>query len=136
MTNNEPKTAQINSGNWHPKIKEEFLTCSQDCTMRIWNLKDSGKKSKTVIKCKNRRSGLKAIPNNCTYSRDGLLGNFQELEISIFFVVALQNCLSNCHNVGRTISYFTKRKICCQFLIVSLCNFTVIKSCSDQTGNR
>jgi len=70
---NKGHTAQINSGNWHPKIKEEFLTCSQDCTMRIWNLKDSGKKSKTVIKCKNRRSGLKAIPNNCTYSRDGLL---------------------------------------------------------------
>jgi len=70
---NKGHTSIINSGNWHPKIKEEFLTCSQDCTMRLWLLGDNGRKSKTVIKCKNRKSGLKAIPTNCTYSRDGLL---------------------------------------------------------------
>ena len=73
QTRNKGHTAQINSGNWHPKIKEEFLTCSQDCTIRLWLLPDNGRKSKTVIKCKNRKSGLKAIPTSCTYSRDGLL---------------------------------------------------------------
>ena len=29
QTRNKGHTAVINSGNWHPKIKEEFLTCSQ-----------------------------------------------------------------------------------------------------------
>ena len=76
QTRNKGHTAIINSGNWHPKIKEEFLTCSQDATMRLWNLNDRGKKSKAVIKCKNRKSGLRAIPTSCTYSRDGLLGKF------------------------------------------------------------
>ena len=42
--------------------------------MRLWNLNDRGKISKAVIKCKNRKSGLRAIPTSCTYSRDGLLG--------------------------------------------------------------
>ena len=46
--------------------------------MRLWLLGDNGRKSKTVIKCKNRKSGLKAIPTNCTYSRDGLLGSYQQ----------------------------------------------------------
>ena len=89
QTRNKGHTAVINSGNWHPKIKEEFLTCSQvnivitvvviinlsqDATMRLWNLNDRGKISKAVIKCKNRKSGLRAIPTSCAYSRDGLLG--------------------------------------------------------------
>ena len=86
---------QINSGNWHPKIKEEFLTCSHDATMRLWNLAASGKKSKAVIKCKNRKSGLRAIPTCCSYSRDGLLGNaFKNLKINI------SACLHNCSLLG------------------------------------
>ena len=78
QTRNKGHTAVINSGNWHPKIKEEFMTCSQDATMRLWNLNDRGKKSKAVIKCKNRKSGLRAIPTSCTYSRDGLLGKLDK----------------------------------------------------------
>ena len=86
---------QINSGNWHPKIKEEFLTCSHDATMRLWNLAASGKKSKAVIKCKNRKSGLRAIPTCCSYSRDGLLGNaFENLKNNI------SACLHNCCLLG------------------------------------
>ncbi|XP_061215356.1 WD repeat-containing protein 70-like [Neopsephotus bourkii] len=30
MTNTKGHTAMLNSGCWHPKIKEEFLTCSND----------------------------------------------------------------------------------------------------------
>ena len=87
---------QINSGNWHPKIKEEFLTCSHDATMRLWNLAASGKKSKAVIKCKNRKSGLRAIPTCCSYSRDGLLGNTIDNEYISLFAKLLQcGCLDN-----------------------------------------
>ena len=83
QTRNKGHTAVINSGNWHPKIKEEFLTCSQDATMRLWNLNDRGKKSKAVIKCKNRKSGLRAIPTSCTYSRDGLLGKPVKYSVTV-----------------------------------------------------
>ena len=37
--------------------------------MRIWNIELEGKKSKSLIKCKNRKSGLRCHPTSCTYSR-------------------------------------------------------------------
>jgi len=73
QTRNKGHTAQGNCGAWHPKIKDEFLTCANDATLRIWEVEKGGRHSKQVIKCKNRRSGLKCHPTACTYSRDGLL---------------------------------------------------------------
>eukprot|EP00092_Neocalanus_flemingeri_P015907 GFUD01017224.1.p1 GENE.GFUD01017224.1~~GFUD01017224.1.p1 ORF type:complete len:700 (-),score=251.17 GFUD01017224.1:58-2157(-) len=73
QSRNKGHTAQVNSGTWHPKIKDEFLTCASDATMRLWQVEKRGKESRAVIKCKNRKSGLRANPTSCTYSRDGLL---------------------------------------------------------------
>jgi len=74
---NKGHVAGLNYGCWHPKIKEEFLTAANDATLRIWNTEGKGslggKNSTSVIKCKNRKSGLKTNPTSCTYSRDGLL---------------------------------------------------------------
>ena len=49
------------------------MTCASDATMRLWLVESKGRESKAVIKCKNRKTGLKANPTSCTYSRDGLL---------------------------------------------------------------
>jgi len=73
QSRNKGHTAPVNAGCWHPKIKEEFMTCAGDATLRLWLVEGEGKKSKSVIKCKNRKSGLKCHPTCCTYSRDGLL---------------------------------------------------------------
>jgi len=73
QSRNKGHTAQVNSGTWHPKIKDEFMTCASDATMRLWMVEKRGRESRVVIKCKNRKSGLKANPTSCTYSRDGLL---------------------------------------------------------------
>uniref|UniRef100_A0A8C6TMM2 WD repeat-containing protein 70 n=1 Tax=Neogobius melanostomus TaxID=47308 RepID=A0A8C6TMM2_9GOBI len=54
MANTKGHTAMLNCGCWHPKIKEEFMTCSNDGTVRTWD-------------------GKKVIPICCTYSRDGKL---------------------------------------------------------------
>lgn len=70
---NKGHVGSLTSGCWHPKIREEFLTASQDTSMRIWVVPDKGRKCKHVIKCKSKRSGLKTVPTACTYSRDGLL---------------------------------------------------------------
>ena len=69
QTRNKGHTARINAGCWHPKIKEEFMTCADDGTMRLWLMDNEGRKSKSVIKTKNRKSGLKCHPTSCTYSR-------------------------------------------------------------------
>ncbi|KAM7392879.1 hypothetical protein PAMA_007813 [Pampus argenteus] len=71
MANTKGHTAMLNSGCWHPKIKEEFMTCSNDGTVRTWDLK-SEKKHKSVFKPRSFQ-GKKVIPTCCTYSRDGKL---------------------------------------------------------------
>ena len=50
------------------------MTCANDATLRLWLVEQKGKKTKQVIKCKNKKNGLRTNPTACTYSRDGLLG--------------------------------------------------------------
>ncbi|XP_027719364.1 WD repeat-containing protein 70 [Vombatus ursinus] len=71
MANTKGHTAMLNTGCWHPKIKEEFLTCSNDGTVRTWDV-DNDKKHKSVFKPRTVQ-GKKVIPTTCTYSRDGKL---------------------------------------------------------------
>ncbi|XP_051540679.1 WD repeat-containing protein 70-like [Myxocyprinus asiaticus] len=71
MANTKGHTAMLNDGCWHPKIKEEFLTCSNDGTVRTWDL-NSEKKHKSVFKPRSLQ-GKKVTPTCCTYSRDGKL---------------------------------------------------------------
>ncbi|XP_033502022.1 WD repeat-containing protein 70 [Epinephelus lanceolatus] len=71
MAKTKGHTAMLNSGCWHPKIKEEFMTCSNDGTVRTWDL-NSEKQHKSVFKPRSFQ-GKKVIPTCCTYSRDGKL---------------------------------------------------------------
>uniref|UniRef100_A0A8C9TQE9 WD repeat-containing protein 70 n=1 Tax=Scleropages formosus TaxID=113540 RepID=A0A8C9TQE9_SCLFO len=71
MANTKGHTAMLNCGYWHPKIKEEFLTCSNDGTVRTWDL-NSEKKHKAVFKPRSQQ-GKRVTPTCCTYSRDGKL---------------------------------------------------------------
>ncbi|XP_047229176.1 WD repeat-containing protein 70 [Girardinichthys multiradiatus] len=71
MANTKGHTAMLNCGCWHPKIKEEFMTCSYDGTVRTWDV-TSEKKHKSVFKPRSQQ-GKKVIPMCCTYSRDGKL---------------------------------------------------------------
>ncbi|XP_040053255.1 WD repeat-containing protein 70 isoform X1 [Gasterosteus aculeatus] len=71
MAKTKGHTAMLNSGCWHPKMKEEFMTCSNDGTVRTWDL-TSEKKHKSVFKPRSFQ-GKKVVPTSCTYSRDGKL---------------------------------------------------------------
>ncbi|XP_020278179.1 gastrulation defective protein 1 homolog [Pseudomyrmex gracilis] len=69
MARTKGHTASLNSGCWHPFTKEEYLTCSQDSTCRIWSLfRPRGHKS--LIKCR-AQNGVKTVPTTCAYSREG-----------------------------------------------------------------
>ncbi|KXJ22542.1 WD repeat-containing protein 70 [Exaiptasia diaphana] len=76
--------AMLHCGRWHPKVKEEFLTCSDDGTLRLWDINDP-KKNKKAIKTKNK-GGKKTIPTYCCYSRDGkyIVGACQDGSIQIW----------------------------------------------------
>ncbi|CAG9792878.1 unnamed protein product [Diatraea saccharalis] len=69
MAKTKGHTASLNSGYWHPNIREEFMTCAQDGTLRLW-LTDNPKQHKSVIKPR-QQGGLKTNPTACAFSRDG-----------------------------------------------------------------
>ncbi|KAL9970616.1 hypothetical protein ACROYT_G023023 [Oculina patagonica] len=69
MANTKGHVAMLNSACWNPKFKDEFISCSNDGTVRIWNT-ENPKKNKTVIKTKNKQ-GKKTIPTYCCFSKDG-----------------------------------------------------------------
>ncbi|XP_015514548.2 gastrulation defective protein 1 homolog [Neodiprion pinetum] len=69
MARTKGHTAALNSGCWHPYTKEEYMTCSQDSTCRIWILYKP-RAHKNLIKCR-AQNGVKTIPTTCAYSRDG-----------------------------------------------------------------
>ncbi|XP_013165670.1 PREDICTED: gastrulation defective protein 1 homolog [Papilio xuthus] len=69
MAKTKGHTASLNSGCWHPHIREEFMTCSQDGTLRLW-LTENPKQHKSVIKPR-QQGGLRTNPTACTFSRDG-----------------------------------------------------------------
>ncbi|XP_078487808.1 WD repeat-containing protein 70 [Ciona intestinalis] len=72
MYHTKGHNSMLNGGYWNPKVKDEFLTCSNDGTIRTWLLKDEGKKCQAIRKCKDK-SGRRAQPTCCCYSRDGKL---------------------------------------------------------------
>ncbi|XP_070195487.1 WD repeat-containing protein 70-like isoform X2 [Littorina saxatilis] len=62
-------TGMLNGGCWNPKVKEEFMTCSIDGTVRIW---DCNKvfRHKGIMKPKGQ-GGRRVVPTACAYSIDG-----------------------------------------------------------------
>lgn len=71
MARTKGHTAPLNSGCWHPRIREEFLTCAEDSTCRLWNV-EKPELHKAVMKTR-AQDGLKTVPTACAYSRDGNL---------------------------------------------------------------
>ena len=69
MARTKGHTAALNSGCWHPFNKEEYLTCAQDSTCRMWSLfRPQGHTN--IIKCR-AQNGVKTNPTTCAYNRDG-----------------------------------------------------------------
>lgn len=70
MASTKGHTAMLNGGSWNPKVREEFMTCSNDGTVRLWDVNAEGKKHKNCIKPKSQQ-GRKLVPTACAYSNDG-----------------------------------------------------------------
>ncbi|KAI6219069.1 hypothetical protein M3Y95_01127700 [Aphelenchoides besseyi] len=69
-------TAAVNACCWNPLQKNEFLTCSEDGTLRIWSMDDYKEitncinTQRSVIRTRNA-AGKRVSPRVCCYSRDG-----------------------------------------------------------------
>lgn len=71
MAKTKGHIGSLNDGCWHPKNKSEFLTCSIDGSVRIWDINDD-KKHKNIVKPRNVQ-GKKTVPTTCAFSKDGNL---------------------------------------------------------------
>ncbi|CAG0881675.1 unnamed protein product, partial [Cyprideis torosa] len=71
MANTKGHTAMLNDGCWNPKVKGQFMTCSHDGSVRLWNL-EKPKAHEHIIKIRGG-SGLRAVPQACSFNRDGTL---------------------------------------------------------------
>jgi WD40 repeat protein len=69
MTNTNGHISMINNACWHPFLREQFITCSNDCTIRVWDINEE-KKQLHVIKSRTKQ-GKKSPLTTCTYSKDG-----------------------------------------------------------------
>ncbi|WWD20074.1 hypothetical protein CI109_104548 [Kwoniella shandongensis] len=70
MKNTNGHTAEINGGSWHPTDKNLFLTCSNDSTLRIWDVENK-RKQKQVIVVKSKERGARTRVTACAWSHDG-----------------------------------------------------------------
>lgn len=108
MSRTKGHTAQLTSGAWHPYKKPEFLTCSMDSTLRIWEVTNS-REQKNVIKVR-AQGGLRTVPNSCSYNHDASLiatgctdGSIQMWDTRKNFVNTT-TCLRGAHQKGSEIS--------------------------------
>ena len=111
MAKTKGHAAGLDGGCWHPRDKEEFLTCSQDGTLRIWNV-ENVTQHKGLMKCRSQ-SGLRAAPTCCTYGREGNLiasgcsdGSIQMWDHRKFFVNT-SVLIRNAHTAGSETSSIT-----------------------------
>ncbi|CAJ0919204.1 unnamed protein product, partial [Mesorhabditis belari] len=78
LSNTKGHTATVMCSVWNPIVKGEFLTCSDDGTIRFWHLDDFKQitkqinKQRKIIKLKNA-NGKRAQPQTCALSFDGKL---------------------------------------------------------------
>jgi WD40 repeat protein len=108
MARTKGHVGMLNDGAWHPKDGAEFLTCSIDGSVRLWNAYNL-RQHKKIIKPRSIQ-GKKCEPTCVTYSRDGNMitvgcddGSIQLWDHRKPLVnVALQN--RNCHQAGSAIS--------------------------------
>lgn len=122
MSKTKGHVQMLNDGCWNPKDSSTFLTCSNDATLRIWDLNKLNEQ-KTVIKTRSPISGLKALPNVCRYSRDNLsiTAGCNDGSIMIWDTrrkfITTSACIKNAHLKGSEItgidfSYSGSSKIC------------------------
>jgi WD40 repeat protein len=65
-------TAEINRGAFHPTDANVFLTCSNDSTLRIWEVSNR-RKQKSVIVVKSKERGARTRVTACAWSPDGTM---------------------------------------------------------------
>ncbi|WRT69432.1 uncharacterized protein IL334_006418 [Kwoniella shivajii] len=70
MKNTNGHTAEINGGSFHPTDKTQFLTCSNDSTLRIWDVENK-RKQKQVIVVRSKERGARTKVTSCAWSWDG-----------------------------------------------------------------
>ncbi|CDZ96257.1 Uncharacterized conserved protein, contains WD40 repeat [Phaffia rhodozyma] len=70
MKHTSGHVAELTSGWFNPKNNAEFVTSSNDSTVRIWDV-ENRRKQKVVINVKSKERGARTKVTSCAYSPDG-----------------------------------------------------------------
>ncbi|CAO1420113.1 unnamed protein product [Diamesa serratosioi] len=126
MSKTKGHVAGLTAGGWNPIKRDEFLTSSQDATLRLWETRS--KEHKNTIKARTS-NGLKTVPFACTYNRDGTLiaagcydGSIQMWDTRKMFVHTT-HCVRDAHQKGSEISS----------IVFSYMGSTLATRCCDET---
>ena len=78
MKNTKGHVSMVNAASWDPKCRDNFISCADDGTIRIWDI-NTVKKNKDVIRLKNKQA-RKTVCTYCCFNRDGklILGSGQD----------------------------------------------------------
>lgn len=72
MKHTKGHVADMTAGCWNPTTSQEFITSSNDTTIRLWNTEDRTK-HKNVIVVKSKERGARTKVTACAYSWDAKL---------------------------------------------------------------
>lgn len=70
MKQTQGHVAELSCGDWHPNLRNTFLTASADSSVRIWNVEDRSKQQ-TVIVVKSKQRGTRTRITKAKFSPDG-----------------------------------------------------------------
>ena len=78
MKNTKGHVSMVRAACWDPKSRDNFISCSDDGTIRIWDI-NTVKKNKDLIRIKNKQA-RKTGCTYCTFNRNGklILGSGQD----------------------------------------------------------
>lgn len=109
MANTKGHVQMLNDGCWNPKDSNIFITCSNDATIRVWDV-NKLTQQKTIIKTRSPVNGLKTVPNVSKFSRDGLsiVAGCNDGSVMLWDTrrkfISTSSCIKNAHLKGSEIT--------------------------------
>ncbi|KAL7670639.1 hypothetical protein ACOME3_005571 [Neoechinorhynchus agilis] len=97
MSKTKGHVSSLNAGSFHPFDQDQFLTCSDDGTARIWSVERARFEHHSIIKARNFKKGIRCGMASCGYSSNGNVVNCGTEDGSVYLWDRLKPFVSPAH---------------------------------------